>query len=319
VEVWMAECFSVISFVCKNKGDGDVKKKTRNPKELDTQQIYYVYEWYIIETNEVFYVGKGKLNRAKQLKKENLFFMKMYDSHNTNYRIVFDCLSEEAAFAMEIKLIHLYRADFPNYRLTNIQDGGNQPPIYEGEECGASKYSKKSILQVIAYLVNTIVPITQIAVKLKVDKSTIYNIYYRISWNSLTKGLVFKERLDRGENKHNSKLTEKQALTIIDRLLNKESCETISNDFNINRRSINDIRIKSTWKHLTENITFPIIEGLKGSTNGMAVLSESDVINIRTRLNDGEKGITLAKEYKVTSTLISRIKLNKCWNHVKVL
>ena len=26
---------------------------------------YYVYEWFIVDTNEVFYVGKGKGNRYK--------------------------------------------------------------------------------------------------------------------------------------------------------------------------------------------------------------------------------------------------------------
>lgn len=28
---------------------------------------FYVYEWYVIETNEVFYVGKGKNKRFKYL------------------------------------------------------------------------------------------------------------------------------------------------------------------------------------------------------------------------------------------------------------
>ena len=84
---------------------------------------YYVYEWYIIETNEVFYVGKGKDERAEKLK-NNKFFMDMYNSHNCNFRIMIDNLSEEEAFDYEKRLIKYYREVYPEYRLTNQTDGG---------------------------------------------------------------------------------------------------------------------------------------------------------------------------------------------------
>lgn len=84
---------------------------------------YYVYEWYIVETDEVFYVGKGKNNRAKQLKR-NKFFMDMYNTHNCNFRIKIDNLTEEEAFEYEKKLIKYYREFYPEYRLTNQTDGG---------------------------------------------------------------------------------------------------------------------------------------------------------------------------------------------------
>ena len=35
--------------------------------------MYYVYEWYVKETGEIFYVGKGTKNRYK-VKKHNRFF-----------------------------------------------------------------------------------------------------------------------------------------------------------------------------------------------------------------------------------------------------
>ena len=35
--------------------------------------MYYVYEWYVIDTNEIFYVGKGTRNRYK-VRKHNKFF-----------------------------------------------------------------------------------------------------------------------------------------------------------------------------------------------------------------------------------------------------
>jgi hypothetical protein len=54
---------------------------------------YYVYEWFIVDTNEVFYVGKGKNKRYKQLKK-NKYFMDMYNTHKCDVRIVFDKMTE---------------------------------------------------------------------------------------------------------------------------------------------------------------------------------------------------------------------------------
>ena len=84
---------------------------------------YYVYEWYVKNTGEVFYIGKGKNNRARQIKK-NKFFKDIYYSHDCDYRIVKNNLSEKDAFEYEIYLIKYYKDNYPNYRLTNQTNGG---------------------------------------------------------------------------------------------------------------------------------------------------------------------------------------------------
>lgn len=83
---------------------------------------FYVYEWFIVGTNEVFYVGKGKNNRYKQLKK-NKFFMDMYNAHECDVRIICDNLTENEAFEKEKEIIAYYRNN-TEYRLTNVTDGG---------------------------------------------------------------------------------------------------------------------------------------------------------------------------------------------------
>ncbi len=35
---------------------------------------FYVYEWYNIETKEIFYVGKGTRNRINHKKRRNKLF-----------------------------------------------------------------------------------------------------------------------------------------------------------------------------------------------------------------------------------------------------
>lgn len=84
---------------------------------------FYVYEWYIIETNEVFYVGKGTGNRYKQIKGRNRYFQCMFNSHNCNVRKIKDELTEIDAFNLEIETIKYYREN-TDYRLTNQTDGG---------------------------------------------------------------------------------------------------------------------------------------------------------------------------------------------------
>ena len=73
------------------------------------ERKFYVYEWYIEDTNEVFYVGKGTGDRYKRLNGRNYFFKCMYDTHNCNVRKIFVNLTEKEAFEKEIETIKYYR------------------------------------------------------------------------------------------------------------------------------------------------------------------------------------------------------------------
>lgn len=53
-----------------------------------------------------------------------------------------------------------------------------------------------------------------------------------------------------------------------------------------------------------------------GENSGKTNLTETDILDIRSRLYNGEKGINIAKLYKVTRQCISNIKLRKTWNHL---
>jgi len=85
---------------------------------------YYVYEWYIVPTGEVFYVGKGCGDRCTTIRGRNKFFLDMYNTHECAVRIIEDNLYEEDAFQLEHDTVLWYRAH-NNYRLTNQTDGGD--------------------------------------------------------------------------------------------------------------------------------------------------------------------------------------------------
>ena len=90
---------------------------------MDDSREYYVYIWYIVNTNEVFYVGKGKGKRYKQILGRNKFFTDMYKSHNCDVKKVYENLTEQEAFQKEREVIRWYREN-TSYRLTNQTDGG---------------------------------------------------------------------------------------------------------------------------------------------------------------------------------------------------
>lgn len=98
---------------------------------FDTEKKYYVYQWYIKDTREVFYVGKGTGNRYRTRKRENAFFMRMLNTHDCESEIIADNLDEKTAFELEKVAISFYKKT--NCRLTNVTDGGENPPRIYGK------------------------------------------------------------------------------------------------------------------------------------------------------------------------------------------
>lgn len=103
---------------------------------------YYIYEWFIVDTDEVFYVGKGKERRAETVLGRNKFFKDMYNTHNCNFRIKIDNLKEDEAFEYERALIKYYREHYPEYRLTNQTDGGEGVSGWKPDEEWKKKFSE---------------------------------------------------------------------------------------------------------------------------------------------------------------------------------
>ena len=81
-------------------------------KEDDIEKqnkIFYVYEWYNVDTREVFYVGKGSKKRYKTVEGRNTYFQNYYGKHDCEVRIVKRKLSEEVAYKFEEELIAKYK------------------------------------------------------------------------------------------------------------------------------------------------------------------------------------------------------------------
>lgn len=94
-----------------------------------------MYEWYDIDTGEVFYVGKGTGRRKGVISNRNRYFKRYYEKHNCSVRLVEDEIeNEEYAYELEAELICLYKSNGECF--ANITDGWENPPVYFGEQNG---------------------------------------------------------------------------------------------------------------------------------------------------------------------------------------
>lgn len=66
--------------------------------------MYYVYEWFVIDTGEIFYVGKGTRERYKY-RKRNKKFNEFVNNHKCDSRIIKYFETEDDAFQYEYKRI----------------------------------------------------------------------------------------------------------------------------------------------------------------------------------------------------------------------
>lgn len=83
--------------------------------------MYYVYEWFIVATDEVIYVGKGT-GRRYRVRKHNRFFDDMLKRYECDSRIVKEFESEEDAFAFEFERVNELRNI--GQCVCNIYNGG---------------------------------------------------------------------------------------------------------------------------------------------------------------------------------------------------
>ena len=60
---------------------------------MDKKNSFYVYEWYNIITNEVFYVGKGSGKRYLNTTNRNQLFKKYILENEVSVRKIYENLS----------------------------------------------------------------------------------------------------------------------------------------------------------------------------------------------------------------------------------
>lgn len=79
---------------------------------------YYVYEWFLVETGDIFYVGKGRGNRYKEYHSHAYEAERIREIYDTDVRFVGINLTEEEAVELETQEMYRVLNETP-YVLTN--------------------------------------------------------------------------------------------------------------------------------------------------------------------------------------------------------
>ncbi len=95
--------------------------------------MFYVYEWIRLDTNEPFYVGKGRGERWRKLTRgNNHHFNNIVKSVPVSVVLLHEELDETTAFEYEVFYINEYKN--LGYDLTNITDGGTGGVVAYGKD-----------------------------------------------------------------------------------------------------------------------------------------------------------------------------------------
>jgi len=100
---------------------------------MGDNNIYYVYEWIRLDTNEPFYVGKGKNDRWCKTTGRSKYFTSICNKVDTVVHILQENLSENEAFEYECWYINEYRF-VDGFSLCNMTDGGEGISGYKHTE-----------------------------------------------------------------------------------------------------------------------------------------------------------------------------------------
>ena len=107
--------------------------------------MYYVYEFYIVDTDEIVYVGKGTGRRYKVTSQRNELLTKMLAQNSCESRIVKTFENEKDAFAFEFDYINELKAR--GQCVCNIHSGGaGGSGEYWTEEL-RKEYSEKNVMK----------------------------------------------------------------------------------------------------------------------------------------------------------------------------
>ena len=92
---------------------------------MTTANEFYVYTHHKQSDGSIFYVGKGKGNRAHKFEGRNNLWNRTADKHGVEVRIIATNLTQQEAFDLEVRLIEQHgRININTGSLVNFTDGG---------------------------------------------------------------------------------------------------------------------------------------------------------------------------------------------------
>lgn len=114
----------------------------------------------------------------------------------------------------------------------------------------------------------------------------------------------------KGQQISNSILTDDQVKEIISRYINGEKSAALAKEYGV--KSVNDYLCGKAYAHIFEN-SEALQKAKLLNKQSAAKINQQTADEIRRKLQNGELGKDLAKEYGIHKATVSDIKLNKIW------
>lgn len=106
--------------------------------------MFYVYEWYIKNTGEIIYVGKG-CNKRYKVTKHNRLFNEMIKRYECDSRIIKNFTNEVDAF--EYEFVRINELKQQEQCVCNINKGGAGGTVSWWNDELRKKYSKENVMK----------------------------------------------------------------------------------------------------------------------------------------------------------------------------
>jgi predicted XRE-type DNA-binding protein len=124
-----------------------------------------------------------------------------------------------------------------------------------------------------------------------------------------------------GNGHWRSRLSEADIPVIHQRLVRGETQASIAEDFGVVKSVISNIVRGEAWKHVEISAHNRAPKGrrvsMSGSRSGSAKLTETDVLEIRGRVWEGESQRSVAERFGVTQASVYYIAHGKTWKHTQ--
>lgn len=181
----------------------------------------------------------------------------------------------------------------------NILEGGQNPPIYRGEDHPSSKLSNLEVKQIKKDLKETNISLSLLAKKYGISKKQILRINQGISRSELNEQYPIRKNPN-----INGKLTEEDVDNIIEILKYTYRFNgDIAKEYGVEVHTISDINFG--YAHKRDNIEYPI---RKWKSCGKVLFTYEQVTEIiDLLLNTNESMNSIAKKYGVSHSSISLI------------
>jgi hypothetical protein len=153
---------------------------------------------------------------------------------------------------------------------------------------------------------------------LHLDDDATNNNVANLQWgthNENCRQAALRDRLKYGQEHWQSSLSDVDRRSAYEMLLKGEKINTVAARFSVKRQVISELKrglIKGYAEIKSDRI------GIRGQENKKSIISEAQARQIKTRLKNGEKCRSLAREYGIAPSTISAIKRGVNWGWLDI-